>query len=58
MLIKEETVEILYEDFLEFKQAFWHEEEQEWANITFIQWILDLVYVDEVKKLSLQEEYQ
>ena len=58
MLIKEETVEILYEDFLEFKQAFWHEEKQEWANITFIQWILDLVYVDEVKKLSLQEEYQ
>ena len=58
MSIKEETLEILYEDFLEFKQAFWHEEEQEWANITFIQWILDLVYVDEVKKLSLQEEYQ
>ena len=58
MSIKEETLEILYEDFLEFKQAFWHEEEQEWANITFIQWISDLVYVDEVNKLSLQEEYQ
>ena len=58
MPIKEETVKILYKDFLEFKQVYWHEEKQEWANITFIQWISDLVYVDEVNKLSLQEEYQ
>jgi len=58
MPIKEETVKILYEDFLEFKKVYWHEEKQEWANITFIQWISDLVYVDEVNKLSMQEEYQ
>lgn len=58
MLIKSNTLKILYEDFLDWKLAHWHDNKQEWANITFVQWISDLIYVDEVVELSTQEEYQ
>jgi len=58
MSVKEETIEVLFEDFLEFKLAYWHGLGLEWANVTFVQWITDLIYEDEIIKLSTQEEYQ
>lgn len=58
MSVKEETVKILYEDFLEFKQAYWYDQKLEWADITFVQWIQNLAYDFQIQQLSIKEEYQ
>ena len=58
MSVKDETVKILYDDFLEFKQEYWHEQKLEWANVTFVQWIQSLTYDFTIQQLSIKEEYQ
>jgi len=58
MSVKDETIKILYDDFLEFKQEYWHEQKLEWANVTFVQWIQSLTYDFTIQQLSIKEEYQ
>lgn len=58
MSVKEETIEVLFEDFLEFKLAYWHGLGLEWANVTFVQWIQSLTYDFTIQQLSIKEEYQ
>lgn len=54
----EETIKIMFEDFLEWKQAYWKECEQEWANLTFREWVEELKFSELINELSMQEEHQ